>query len=212
MALPREMVTRSQPYLPRSIQKFSLRSNARAESSSAEPAEPQYEFMGPWMGPLGIMAGLPAVCYALVYTCNAGGCSVLKGPAHWPGFPPGTSLFTWEATAVFLGWFFAQVQFSSRICPPVMFFRDFFLPWPGPDALCNSLWSLKAVLAPSAQVLLHLALPGQREPGVKLPDGRRLRYKLTGDASAFLLAPHVVKNPNHANIAGVAFSHKNSLP
>ena len=29
--------------------------------------------MGPWIGPLGIMLGLPAVCYALVYTCNAGG-------------------------------------------------------------------------------------------------------------------------------------------
>ena len=29
--------------------------------------------MGPWMGPLGIMLGLPGVCYALVYTCNAGG-------------------------------------------------------------------------------------------------------------------------------------------
>jgi hypothetical protein len=29
--------------------------------------------MGPWLGPLGIMLGLPGVCYALVYTCNAGG-------------------------------------------------------------------------------------------------------------------------------------------
>ena len=33
--------------------------------------------MGPWVGPLGIMLGLPGVCYLLVYTCNAGG-------EHWP--------------------------------------------------------------------------------------------------------------------------------
>ncbi len=31
-----------------------------------------------------------------------------------------------------------------------------------------------------AQVVLHLLLPGLSEPGVKLANGRRLRYKLTG--------------------------------
>ena len=35
--------------------------------------KPEYDFVGPWLGPLGIMLGLPAVCYALVYVCNAGG-------------------------------------------------------------------------------------------------------------------------------------------
>lgn len=29
--------------------------------------------MGPWIGPLGIMLGLPGVCYLLAFTCNAGG-------------------------------------------------------------------------------------------------------------------------------------------
>ncbi|KAK9904927.1 hypothetical protein WJX75_005751 [Coccomyxa subellipsoidea] len=71
--------------------------------------EPEYEFMGPWIGPLGIMTGLPAVCYALVYTCNKGGCSALLGPAAWPGFPARTKLFTVESLAVFVGWFALQV-------------------------------------------------------------------------------------------------------
>jgi hypothetical protein len=62
--------------------------------------------MGPWLGPLGIMAGLPAVCYALVYACNEGGCSIKQAP----GFPPGTQLFTWEALIVLLSWFLLQVS------------------------------------------------------------------------------------------------------
>ena len=78
-------------------------------SSSGAPAQPQYEFMGPWLGPLGIMAGLPAVCYALVYTCNAGGCSLLSSPAQWPGFPPGSQVFSGTACMVYIGWVLAQV-------------------------------------------------------------------------------------------------------
>ena len=34
------------------------------------------------------------------------------------------------------------------------------------------------------QALLHLLLPGQRVPGVRLANGRRLRYKLTGAVRA----------------------------
>ena len=49
------------------------------------------------------------MAYGLVYTCNAAGCSALKGPASWPGFPPGTQLFTWQALGVYVGWILAQV-------------------------------------------------------------------------------------------------------
>ena len=69
--------------------------------------------MGPWIGPLGIMIGLPVVAYGLVYTCNAAGCSLLKGPASWPGFPPGTQLFTWQALGVYMGWILAQVLIQA---------------------------------------------------------------------------------------------------
>lgn len=44
-----------------------------ASTANKASREQEYEFMGPWIGPLGIMLGLPGVCYALVYTCNAGG-------------------------------------------------------------------------------------------------------------------------------------------
>jgi hypothetical protein len=55
------------------------------------------------------MVGLPGVCYALVYACNASGCMHLAPRLTVPGFPPGQRLFTWQALAVFLGWFGAQV-------------------------------------------------------------------------------------------------------
>jgi len=49
----------------------------RHHDDTSSPGRPlhkqEYEFLGPWIGPVGIMLGLPGVCYALVYTCNAGG-------------------------------------------------------------------------------------------------------------------------------------------
>ncbi|CAL5220610.1 g2652 [Coccomyxa viridis] len=78
-------------------------------TTSKRPQEQEYEFMGPWIGPLGIMLGLPGVCYALVYTCNAGGCDALRGPSAWPGFPKGSAIFTWEACVLLLCWLAFQV-------------------------------------------------------------------------------------------------------
>ena len=69
----------------------------------------EFEFFGPFLGPLGIMLGLPAVCYALVYACNASGCMHLAPKFSIPGFPPGQRLFTWEALAVYVAWFAFQV-------------------------------------------------------------------------------------------------------
>lgn len=64
-----------------------------------------FEFQGPYLGPLGILLGLPAVCYALFYACNAQGCMHFVPQFSLPGFPEGQVFFTWEALAVFLGWF-----------------------------------------------------------------------------------------------------------
>jgi hypothetical protein len=69
--------------------------------------EPHFEFFGPYLGPAGIVLGLPAVCYALVYACNQGGCLTLS-PFSVPGWPQGQRFFTWEASAVFLGWMALQ--------------------------------------------------------------------------------------------------------
>ena len=42
-------------------------------SKTKAAAKPHYEFGGP-IGALGIIFGLPAVCYGLVLFCNANGC------------------------------------------------------------------------------------------------------------------------------------------
>lgn len=55
--------------------------------------QPHFEFFGPYLGPIGIILGLPAVCYALVWACNAGGCLALTPQLSLPGFPPGQRFF-----------------------------------------------------------------------------------------------------------------------
>ena len=78
-----------------------------ATRRQTKKANPHYEFGGP-IGALGIVLGLPAVCYGLVVTCNAHHCVSLDydSIAGIPSltFPSGTVLFSPEACAVFLGW------------------------------------------------------------------------------------------------------------
>lgn len=66
-----------------------------------------YEFFGPVIGPLGIIVGLPAVCYALVYLCHAETCFSLVSPLKPLSWD--FRIFTWEAALVFLGWLLFQV-------------------------------------------------------------------------------------------------------
>jgi hypothetical protein len=63
-----------------------------------------FEFGGPNAGPLAIMLGLPAVCYALMYTCNSAACYKLTAPFAVPGFSPGTAVFSWQAVGVVVSW------------------------------------------------------------------------------------------------------------
>lgn len=63
-----------------------------------------YQFKGPVLGPLAIVLGLPFVCYLLVYCSNEQGSLTLYGGVKAPGWPPGTSLANWTATAVYLGY------------------------------------------------------------------------------------------------------------
>ncbi|KAI3438180.1 hypothetical protein D9Q98_000617 [Chlorella vulgaris] len=69
---------------------------------------PEFEFFGPYLGPLAIMLGLPLVCYGLVYACNSSGCMHLAPKFSIPGFPPAHRLFTWQALGVYVAWFVAQ--------------------------------------------------------------------------------------------------------
>ena len=64
-----------------------------------------YEFMGP-PGALGIVIGLPLVCYGLVFFCNEDSCLSLDAlPTKFPDPPSNMPLFSVDACFVFLGWF-----------------------------------------------------------------------------------------------------------
>eukprot|EP00976_Prorocentrum_cordatum_P074495 1181538-Prorocentrum_minimum.AAC.5 len=62
-----------------------------------------YEFEGPYLGPIGVILGLPAVCYLLVFACNSSGCLTLQ-PLQIPGFPEGMEFVTLDGIAVSIAW------------------------------------------------------------------------------------------------------------
>ncbi|KAL0051038.1 hypothetical protein WJX82_000999 [Trebouxia sp. C0006] len=66
-------------------------------------SDQEYEFMGPVLGPIGIMAALPLVCYGLVYACNAQGRLDIRN-MFIPGFPPQSQLISREAFLAIFGW------------------------------------------------------------------------------------------------------------
>lgn len=69
----------------------------------------EYEFFGPYIGPICIVIGLPLVCYGLVYACNAQGCMQLAPHFTLPGFAVDQKFFSWEAMGVVVGWFAFQI-------------------------------------------------------------------------------------------------------
>ena len=66
-------------------------------------ADQEYEFLGPIFGPVGIIILLPAVCYGLVYICNAGSCISLKHLTV-PSLPAQTELISSEGFLAILCW------------------------------------------------------------------------------------------------------------
>ncbi len=66
-------------------------------------SDQEYEFMGPTLGPIGIMVGLPFVCYGLVYVCNSEGCLGIRS-LFVPGFPADSQLISTDAFLAILGW------------------------------------------------------------------------------------------------------------
>ena len=135
--------------------------------------EVEYEFFGPYLGPIALIIGLPALCYALVYICNSDGCiSITDGPAGWkklPGFPDGVKLFSWEACGVFLAWLLFQIG-------------------------------------------LHLMLPGPRVQGVRLGDGTRLTYKLTGERNFWVSIALLLYFGFYRNILDLSWAYMNYIP
>ena len=71
-------------------------------------AEVHYEFWGPYLGPVGIIVGLPAVCFGLFAACNQTGCVRLPGDLSWPAWPPSAQLLSTDACLAVAGWIVAQ--------------------------------------------------------------------------------------------------------
>ena len=162
------------------------RGGAAKRTGKADGSAVQYEFFGPTVGPLGIVVGLPAVMYALCGFCGSHGCVSLS-PLKIPTFNVGTSLFSFEGFAVYLGWIFAVVSppvpvgraplksprrtLSSRLTPNLS-----PLPTPSPSPSPSPPCSCCAL----CQAVLHLCLPSVTKLGVGLPDGSRLKYRMNG--------------------------------
>ena len=93
----------------RSATKAAKEPSAAKHSSSLNHTD-EYEFFGPHV-PFLLLFVLPAVLYALIFACNSNGCVSLYPmpikPA--PGFPSGSHIFSWEALAAYVGWFFGLV-------------------------------------------------------------------------------------------------------
>lgn len=77
-----------------------------SRSSTKDPTKShfEYEFFGPLIGPIALIIGLPLICYALIYACNAHGCVSWTSLANIPGFG-GAPLITLQGILVYLGWF-----------------------------------------------------------------------------------------------------------
>mmetsp|Transcript_43519 Transcript_43519/g.111278 ORF Transcript_43519/g.111278 Transcript_43519/m.111278 type:complete len:423 (-) Transcript_43519:208-1476(-) len=71
--------------------------------AGTSPAD-EYEFLGPWLGPVGIVFGLPAVCYALVLLCGGNGCATLAPLSMPPVELHRDTLYSHAGLGVFLGW------------------------------------------------------------------------------------------------------------
>eukprot|EP00241_Pyramimonas_parkeae_P006341 CAMPEP_0114241128 /NCGR_PEP_ID=MMETSP0058-20121206/9472_1 /TAXON_ID=36894 /ORGANISM="Pyramimonas parkeae, CCMP726" /LENGTH=424 /DNA_ID=CAMNT_0001353643 /DNA_START=11 /DNA_END=1285 /DNA_ORIENTATION=+ len=66
-----------------------------------------YEFQGPYLGPAGVIIGLPLVCYMLVAACNADHClSHLNPPTglDWIKIPSGQVIASSEGFLAVIGW------------------------------------------------------------------------------------------------------------
>ena len=79
-------------------------------------AHEEFEFVGPWLGPVGIVAGLPCVCYLLVFFCSGGECLELfpfKAPEIHFSI---SNTYSHAGLLVFLGWI-AYVVLLHLILP-----------------------------------------------------------------------------------------------
>eukprot|EP01024_Parvocaulis_polyphysoides_P051525 TRINITY_DN5077_c0_g2_i3.p2 TRINITY_DN5077_c0_g2~~TRINITY_DN5077_c0_g2_i3.p2 ORF type:complete len:376 (-),score=23.95 TRINITY_DN5077_c0_g2_i3:444-1571(-) len=73
-------------------------------NSNGNKENHEFEFFGPTVGPIGIIVGLPIVCYGLIFLCNANGCLNLQDMII-PQIPNNFEFFNLNAVGVVIGWF-----------------------------------------------------------------------------------------------------------
>ena len=77
-----------------------------ANFSVMADSTPDYEFFGPYVGPIAIVLGLPAICIGLVAACNQSGCT--DWSLNPPRLPDDWRLFDHRASVAVLGWILFQ--------------------------------------------------------------------------------------------------------
>ena len=148
----------------------------------------EYHFAGPVLGPLALVIGLPSVCYLLIYGCNQQVSLLLNKKALSFLEPPKKFHKAIDGLLSSLG-------ATLTIPKPCTLHRGMWQSLQGCLTLYGGLkspgwpsdgnfWSWQAVGVYLAylglQILLHVVLPGKRDKGVPLRDGKRLEYKFTG--------------------------------
>lgn len=80
---------------------------SRMGPRSRAPGKQEFEFFGPYLGPIGIPIATISTCFALYHLCGAHGCASLL---DW-SLPPAAlgPWLTWQAVAVYLGWLAFQI-------------------------------------------------------------------------------------------------------
>ncbi|RYG55272.1 hypothetical protein EON66_05685 [archaeon] len=92
-----------------------------SQKEVANPRTTEFEFMGPYVGPSGIILGLPILVWAFAALCS---------PAGWPIIPSAKVLtdlvqssFSWNAMGVYVAWWLFQAALyltvPGRVIPGV---------------------------------------------------------------------------------------------
>jgi hypothetical protein len=82
---------------------------AAAAAAASNPVTTHFEFMGPYIGPVGILVGLPILVWASAFFCNKSG---------WPAglrLPTGADIrasFSLEVFAVYVAWWLFQAALA----------------------------------------------------------------------------------------------------
>ena len=83
------------------------------------PKTKHFEFSGPYLGPIGIVFGLPLLVWAAAFFCNdASGWSTL--PNALPSWDDVRGTFSWEALGIYTAWWLLQAVLHVVVPGAVM--------------------------------------------------------------------------------------------